>query len=372
MLTTVFALSFVAGLALAGPTAVPATAYLISTQYNCLEFNCAYLELDITRIDVQSKSSRNITDILIKGLIPKTPFGDMNYVIFSAFDLVKKIYYVFAQAEPNNGLFWGVQLNADVSAAQLLFSNKYQYPEAAGNMVGMHMLGNGSIFGVFQHGSVAFIDPVKGSFSEIGNLLPAESFTDGSVYAATAYDDYTKRVFAIISNEYGSNNSIATLHIATASTVVFPLKFKQHGERIGAEVILEAIFVNETQQVIVNFKAVSDNLGFDQVWNIDPLTGVGVAMFYDLMVDGDGLYGFECNVELKDCDQPRNIAYDPAEHRVYFQAHHYESDDDLNGTPVIVYTKLDERFPFLYEVDTLYFGFMNFQYVPVGNASTLL
>lgn len=352
-----------AALSMSIPTAPTPQGYIVAGQFNCVEFNCADLELDLSRLSADPTMPKNATGFLLKSLIPSTAFGSMNQDLYSAFDNSSRTYYLLATTPGSGaGIFWGFKISNDVSSAQKLFSNKFQFPEANGDVIGMHCTLNGTIILVFGRGAVAFVDPVKGTLSPLGSLLPSQ-YTNGFVTTATAYDAATDRVFGFITNEFNSDWALSTLAkgVATAQK----LTFKPRSEKEGAEIVMNAIYSPDTRKVVLTLQAVSDNLGFDQVWQFDPTTGDGTYVFFNLMEELGAGAGFDCVPAIKDCDSKQTIAYDVARGRLYFQGRLYESSDDDTGNAALFYTDMTGRFYYLYNPIGLYFGFQAFQYVPI-------
>lgn len=233
---------------------------IIASQFNCVDKTCTELELDISRIRLDDKHPLNETGQLIKGLIPSTPFAQMDYVIYSAYYDANRTYVVFAQQSgvPNVKV-WAASIAGDGESAQLTLTTQYTF-KADGDIVGTHAMLNGSVVVIFKRGEVGIFNPFSQTYQTAGNVLPSE-YANGNVFTATAFDKYTNRVFAYVADEFDSNWGIATFVLATGVASAQKLLFHPRGEKEGAEIVMEAVFVNDTQEVILCLNAVSDQLG---------------------------------------------------------------------------------------------------------------
>jgi hypothetical protein len=195
----------------------------------------------------------------------------------------------------------------------------------------------------------------------IGNLLPSPKYTDGKVQSASEVNPEDDTLYAFIADQYNDNLALASLNLRTGATDIKTLTLKPH-DRLGPETIMHMVWVGSKKALYV-FMAGSE-LGFDQIFSLDPATAEGTIVFYNLF---ENMIGFSCDPNTKACDALQTSAYDAIQDRVYFQATQYESDDDQLGTTVLLYIDLSGRTPY---IDTglspFSFGFMDFQFVQVA------
>lgn len=355
----VFLVLVLASLALS-KAAPPFPGYILSTQFRCDDALCPDWELDITRVDTSFRT-KNLTLPLVT-LVPKSPIAQMSFPVFSAFHEPSRIYYVVASpTSADSGTVWGARVSNDVSSAELLFSNNFQFPSSSGVLVGLQVTTNGSLLVILEQGDVLQLDAKTGKASLLANLLLASNFTDGHVYAATAYDAARESLFAVVTDQYKNSLSVAVLdvHLGVVSTNAITTKQR---EKFGAEIVMEAVWINTSKTMAVFFQSVTENIGFDQILSLDPYTGKGSFMFYDLM---QNLIGFECDPSTKDCDRLSTACYDALDQKLYFQGTQYSGSDDI-GTTTLQMVLLNGRFPVINAaLDPFTFGFENFQFVQV-------
>ncbi len=175
---------------------------------------------------------------------------------------------------------------------------------------------------------------------------------------ASDIDTATDNLYAFFASQDGGG--IVTYNLATRrnSSVLFTLKPIVHWEM---ENVFQVLWISSRQQLAVLWAGIGD-AGFDQIAQVDPVTGAAIWLNSNLA--NDNLF-FMCDMATKSCDLLQTACFDATTNRIYFQATRVDGQDDI-GTTVLMYLDLAARQPYVDTgLDPFTFGYMGFKSVPV-------
>jgi len=340
-------------LATAYSAALPAFKGVLGTaQYRCDDFLCPDWELDVARVDPAFRI--HLTTKLAE-LVPKSPIAAMSFPVFSAYHDPTRTFYTLGLPEQNGGTIWSVKIDNAVNTSTILSSTRFDLPSNVGSVSRIHASSNNTLLALFDSGILFSLDPKSGTFTKLGNVIPA-SVTGFKLSQASVVDTDADVLYSVLANGDGAVITTFVLHSGRVTSAPITLK----REHFFLEDLFTAVWISDAKKFVL-FLAGKDS-GFDQLAYIDTTTGNGDYLFDNL---AENQLFFTCDMSTKACDVLQTAAYDAIEKRIYFQATNILGQDDV-GTTVLMYVDLASKQPYIDTgLNPFSFGYMAFQFIPV-------